>query len=223
MSVDIIVSYDGTSNDDDALALGKALAIGGASLALAYVRHNREFDPKREELAEHDAQRRLSTGVQLLGDPSIPTHVVLSASTDSGLGQLAASESASVIVFGSDYRTAPGRAEPGNTAERLLDGSPTAIAIAAAGFRLRTGAPITSIAASTYDGDPDVAATVDTLSATLGATVTKVDREPADLIVVGSSAGATPGKIALPGATRGMLNSASGSVLVLAAGRPVTL
>ena len=57
MSADIIVSYDGTPNDDDALALGQALAAGGASLALAYVRHSREFDPAREELAAHDVLR----------------------------------------------------------------------------------------------------------------------------------------------------------------------
>ena len=31
----IIVSYDGTSNDRDALALGRLLAAAGASLALA--------------------------------------------------------------------------------------------------------------------------------------------------------------------------------------------
>jgi nucleotide-binding universal stress UspA family protein len=223
MSADIIVSYDGTPNDDDALALGKALSVGGASLALAYVRHAREFDPKREELAQHDAERRMSSGTQLLGDSSIPTHIVFSASTESGLGKLALDEGARVIVFGSDYRTAPGRAEPGNTAERLLDGSPIAIAIAAAGFRTRVGTAITSIAASTYDRDADVVATVDALAATFGATVTKVDREPADLIVVGSAPGAAPGKIALPGATRNMLNSASGSVLVLAAGRPIAL
>ena len=35
MSANIIVSYDGTANDDDAVALGKLLAQTGASLALA--------------------------------------------------------------------------------------------------------------------------------------------------------------------------------------------
>ena len=56
MSTDIIVSYDGTPNDDDALALGKLLAATGATLALAYIRHAREFDPRREELAQHEAR-----------------------------------------------------------------------------------------------------------------------------------------------------------------------
>jgi nucleotide-binding universal stress UspA family protein len=140
MSADIIVSYDGTPNDDDALALAKALAATGASLALAYVRHSREFDPKREELAQHDAQRRLKAGTDMLGDPTIATHTIVAASTPDGLGQLAASEGASLMVFGSDYRTSPGRAEPGNTAQHLLEGGPVSVAVAAAGLRTQLGA-----------------------------------------------------------------------------------
>lgn len=81
MSNAIIVSYDGTPNDDDALALGRMLARGGSPLALAYVRHSREFDPGREELAAHDANRRLEQGAAWLGDSSIPRHVVIHAST----------------------------------------------------------------------------------------------------------------------------------------------
>src|ERR1700748_396554 len=118
---DLIISYDGTANDDDALALGRQLARAGASMALAYIRHSREFDPRREELAQHDAERRLEQGVAWLGDPSIPQHVVFSGSTGEGLEQLAEAEQASVIVFGSDYRTPPGHAEPGS-AQRLIEG-----------------------------------------------------------------------------------------------------
>jgi len=58
MGASLIISYDGTPNDDDALALGKMLASAGFQLALAYVRHSREFDPRREEVAQHDADRR---------------------------------------------------------------------------------------------------------------------------------------------------------------------
>ena len=49
MASELIISYDGTPNDDDALELGRMLAAGGSSLALAYVRHSREFDPQREQ------------------------------------------------------------------------------------------------------------------------------------------------------------------------------
>src|SRR2546428_6144812 len=112
MSAEVIISYDGTANDDDALVLGKLLAADPGELALAYVRHSPEFDPKREELAQHDAARRLERGAELLGDPNVPRQVVFSGSTGAGLEELAQSEAASLIVFGSDYRTPPGHAEP---------------------------------------------------------------------------------------------------------------
>ena len=59
MSVEAIISYDGTANDDDALALGRLLTRDATELALAYVRHAPELDPSREALAQHDAERRL--------------------------------------------------------------------------------------------------------------------------------------------------------------------
>lgn len=62
MSVDVIISYDGTENDDDALALGGLLARDATRIALAYVRHAPEFDPDREALAQHDAEHRLAHG-----------------------------------------------------------------------------------------------------------------------------------------------------------------
>jgi len=223
MSADIIVSYDGTPNDDDALALGRALAASGASLALAYVRHSREFDPSREELAQHDAERRLGTGADLLGRPDVDRHVIFAASTGGGLEQLATAESAAVIVFGSDYRTAPGRTEPGNSAQRLLEGGPVAIAVAAAGLRTHMDAPIKSIAVSNRDADSDARDTAEALAARLGATIVANDGQPVDLIVVGSQPGAPNGRIALGGTTRAELNAARGSVLVLARGVPVKL
>src|ERR1700733_11486982 len=146
MSVDVIISYDGTTNDDDALALGKMLARGGFTLALAYVRHHPEFDQRREELAQHDGDQRLERGAALLGDPNITRRVVFGASTGHGLEQLADSESAKMIVFGSDYRTSPGHVEPGTSAQYLLDGGRVAVAIAAAGLRTRLDGAIGSIA-----------------------------------------------------------------------------
>ena len=222
MSTDIIVSYDGTPNDDDALALGKALAGGGATLALAYVRHSREFDPRREELASHDAHRRLESGANWLGNPDIPRHVVISASTGEGLAQLAQSEGASLIVFGSDYRTPPGRAEPGTTAQYLLEGGSVAIAVAQAGLRTDGDAAINSIAAASSDGDDAAARTVQTLAQHLGADVISNGAGPADMIVVASQAGGPDRRITLGGSTRSMLNSALGSVIVLPRGTALT-
>jgi nucleotide-binding universal stress UspA family protein len=217
---DIIVSYDGTSNDDDAVALAKMLAQGGASLALAYVRHSREFDPRREELAAHDADRRLEAGAALLGAPDTPRHVVVSPSTREGLERLAAAEGASLIVFGSDYRTPPGHAEPGNTAQHLLEGGPVAIAVAAAGLRTLPDETIKSISVSSPDGDSAADDTASTLAGKLGAEIVSSDNSPADLIVVGSAG--PEGRIAISGATRNQLNSARGSVLIVPSDKPVS-
>jgi nucleotide-binding universal stress UspA family protein len=223
MSTDIIVSYDGTPNDDDALALGKALARAGATLALAYVRHSREFDPRREELANHDAQRRLESGANWLGDPDIARYVVFSASTGQGLAQLAESEGASLIVFGSDYRTPPGRAEPGQTAQYLLEGGSVAIAVAQAGLRTKAEAAIKSIAAASSPSDDDAAQrTAQGLAERLGADVLSNGAGPADMIVVASQTGGPDRRITLGGSTRSMLNSALGSVIVLPRGAPLS-
>src|SRR5437588_5884051 len=146
MSAKAIISYDGTPNDDDAVSLGKMLAQAGFALTLAYVRHSHEFDPHREELAQHDAEQRLERGAGLLDDPQVTRHVVVGASTGEALERLAASESASLVVFGSDYRTAPRHVEPGTTAQHMLDGGPVAVAIACAGLRTQPNGAITSIA-----------------------------------------------------------------------------
>ena len=44
MATKIIVSYDGSDNDRDALALGRLLGSAGASIELAYVRHALEAE-----------------------------------------------------------------------------------------------------------------------------------------------------------------------------------
>jgi hypothetical protein len=224
MSADVIVSYDGTPNDDDALVLGEMLARSGATLALAYVRHAREFNPRREELAQHDAEQRLERGAALLGDDSIARHVVIGASTGVALGQLAETEGASVIVFGSDYRTAPGRSEPGSSAQYLLDGGKVAVAIAAAGLRARRNGGISTIAVP-IAGPTNGAArlTAADLAEKLDANVVGASSDPVDMIVVGSQPDAPAGRIVLGGDVRSELNTARCSVLVLPAETPLHL
>ena len=214
----LIISYDGTPNDEDALALGKMLAPAGFRLALAYVRHSAEFDTRREELAQHDAEQRLERGANLLGDPKITRHIVMSASTGAGLGALAEREGASLIVFGSDYRTAPGHVEPGTSAQHLLDGGSVAVGIASAGLRAQLGKEITSIAVPLAGPRNDVARqAAHALATKLGASLVESSSEPVDLIVVGSQPEATAGHVVVGGDVRSELGRARGSVLVLPA------
>ncbi|HWE59804.1 MAG TPA: universal stress protein [Solirubrobacteraceae bacterium] len=217
MTADLIISYDGTPNDDDALALGKLLAQTGSSVALAYVRHSKEFDPKREELAQYDAEQRLERGAERIGIP-VTKHVVVGGGTGEGLSGLAAELGASIIVFGSDYRTPLGRAEPGTSAQRLLEGGSVAIAVAAAGLRARADAALRAIAVP-FAGpvNDDARATAGTLAGVAGAQVVDANSDGIELIVVGSREGAPAGRVLVEGEVRNELNSARSSVLVLPA------
>ncbi len=126
----IIVSYDGTANEDDAITLGRVFRNAGADVSIAYVRHTHEPDSNRETLAQAEAQDLLERGVQLLGDANVQRHVVTDRSTPEGLAALAQRESADVVVFCSDSHTAKGHVAVGNSAERLLEGGSVAVAIA---------------------------------------------------------------------------------------------
>ena len=189
MSAKIIVSYDGTANEDDAVALGRVFAGAGAEVSLAYVRHTHEPDRDRETLAQHEAQELLERGAALLGVPDAPRHVVTDRSTPEGLRALAEREGADVIVFCSDSHTAKGHIAVGNSAERLLEGGPTAIAIAPAGFAEDGANAGLQRIVAVGDADGGAQATAEALAGALGATVAPVANDEADLLVIDSRPG----------------------------------
>jgi nucleotide-binding universal stress UspA family protein len=218
MPTKIIVSYDGTDNDRDALALGELLAGAGASLELAYVRHAHEAKTGRERLAEHEAEALLETGAGAIGKPDVPRHVVLSGSTAEGLRDLAVTTEAEMVVFGSEYRTAHGHVDPQATARRLLDGGPVALALAPAGFAELGDYQVKTIAAVSEPGDPCAQETAEALAGRLGATVVGSPSRDADLLVVGSKAGTVTGRVTISAAAEYVIELASCPVLVLPRG-----
>ncbi|MGZ4385426.1 MAG: universal stress protein [Gaiellaceae bacterium] len=218
MAIKIIVSYDGTDMDQDALALGRLLAGGGASLALAYVRHAHEQGQERERLAEHEAEALLASGAELLEHPDLPRFVVFSASTPEGLQELAAKEGADLIVFGSEYRTTPGHVEAQTSAQRLLEGGPVAIAIAPSGLHKQPDAGIGTVAAVADAGDEGAQATAESLAKSLGAKLATSPREPTDLLVVSSKLGTPMGRVRVSAAAQYLIETVRCSVLVLPKG-----
>jgi nucleotide-binding universal stress UspA family protein len=216
MSIKIIVSYDGTANEDDAIALGRVFAGAGAELALAYVRHTHEPDHDRETLAQSQAQVLLDRGATLLGDPNVPRHVVTDRSTPEGLRALAEREGANAIVFCSDSHTAKGHVSIGNSAERLLDGGHHAIAIAPADFA-ESAAGIDRIVAI-GDGEGGAKATAESLAAALHATVAPVANEDADLLVIDSRPEAERGQVSLSSSAAHLIEIATCPVLVVPRG-----
>src|SRR4249919_3034937 len=181
MATRIIVSYDDTDNDRDALALGRLLAIGGAELSLAYVRHS-----QGGALEQKEAEALLARGAESVGAPDMPRHVVVNPGTSVGLSELAEQESADVVVFGSEYRTAAGTVKPGISAHKLLLGGPTAIAVAPSGLREHPSVSVNTVGILD-EGDSAARETAESLASALGASVVEFkEGGRVDLLVVGS-------------------------------------
>jgi nucleotide-binding universal stress UspA family protein len=220
MSPKTIVSYDDTHNDQDALALGRTLAAAGASLELAYVRHTKQSERTREELERHEAEALLERGARWLGSEDVPQRVVVSASTGEGLAWLAEEEDAEIVVFGSDYRTAPRHVQPGTSAKHMLERGPVALAIAPADYRSYGDTPIRRVGVLQTGTDNAASVTARELAELLGAELT-TDATGVDLLVVGSRTEAPQGRVMLSGQAERAIESTIAPVLIVPRGRPV--
>jgi nucleotide-binding universal stress UspA family protein len=215
MALRIIVSYDDTDNDRDALALGRLLALPGAELALAYVRHS--FG---ESLDQHAAEALLARGAESVGTPDMPKYVVINPATSVGLGELVEQEGAAVLVFGSEYRTARGLVKPGISAHKLLLGGSSAIAVAPAGLWSESE-PTVSTVGVIDEGDPAARQTAESLARALGATVVEHGSGKLDLLVVGSRKEAPEGKVVLSASSDYAVEAANYPVLVIPRGTAI--
>ncbi|MGA7704480.1 MAG: universal stress protein [Solirubrobacteraceae bacterium] len=217
MSANIIISYDGTNNEDDAVALGRLFAAAGADVALAYVRHSPEDEASREILAQHEAEVLLQRGTELLGQDA-PRHVITDRSTPEGLSKLAAQNGAEVVVFCSDSHTARGHIGVGNSAQRLLNGGTVAVAIAPAGF----AAAAQQIARVGVVGDGSAQETAQALARALEAEVSVAGEQNADLLVIGSRPEAEQGRVSISAASENLIENAVAPVLVVPHGKALS-
>jgi nucleotide-binding universal stress UspA family protein len=217
----IIVSYDGTHNEDDAIALGRLFAQAGAQVALAYVRHAPDLPSGTEKARRDEAEAALARGAALFGDPNVARHVVTDPSTPHGLRTLAEQEGAEAIVFCSDSHTAPGHVTVGNSAQRLIDGGPIAVAIAPAGLAKRPDVRVATVAATHDDGDPSAETTARELASRVGADLVPLTEDHADLIVIGSRPEAQQGQVSLSATSEYLIEIARSAVLVVPRAVPV--
>jgi len=212
-----IISYDDTPGDHDALMLGRILADAGAGLTLAYVRHCTHGDCSQEALEEHDAEMLLQRGVDWFSGLDVETRVVVSPSTPEGLRRLAAEEQADIVVFGSDYRTAPGHVAPQRSTQALLEGGTTAVAIAPAGYHDEWAPRIHRIGVLAIAGDDATITTARALADSFGATLTR-DEPQLDLLVVGSRPEAPTGRVVISAHAQNVIENATCPVLVVPRG-----
>jgi nucleotide-binding universal stress UspA family protein len=145
MSGPIVVGVDGGDRSRDALALARLLAGAlGSELIPLYVYPVGNAGPllargrvgEAEELIGESAETERARVQSGLDDLSVGLEI--GASPAAGLFQVAHERSAALIVLGSTERSGLGRIMPGSTAERLLSGSSTAVAIAPSGYTDRS-------------------------------------------------------------------------------------
>ena len=220
MAPTAIVSYDDTLNDLDALALARVLADAGTTLTLAYVRHTTQTRRDLEMLEKSEAETLLDRGARWLGDLDVSKRVVVSASTGAGLRWLAEQEHADIVVFGSDYRTAPGHVAPQHSALSLLEGGPAAVAIAPANYRLNGGPQFGRVGLLADPDDQAANQTAGELAEQLDAEVTRELRN-IDLLVVGSRSEGRPGYVTISARAQNAIEESIAPVLIVARAVPV--
>jgi len=212
MPFNAIISYDGTTNDDDAIALGSVLNGVGAKPILAYVHHDAGRGA-HSPIEDPDAQARLDRGTEHFG-ATTETRIVHNASTSDGLKELAATEDAELVVFGSAYRTPIGRVVPQQTTEIMLDNGPVAVAIAPAGYRAR---PIRTIGLLASLDNSAAIDTAHSLARAFGANVVD-DLVNVDLLVVGSRPETEASKVLLSARAENAIIDTTAPVLVVRRG-----
>ena len=222
MATHVIVSYDDSPLDRDALALGAFLSDADATLTMAYVRHAAESRADREQLAAGAAAQLLAHGAARLDAPASAQRVIVSPSTPAGLGALAAEIAADVIVLGSEYRTPPGHIGLARTAQTLLENGPAAVALAPAGYDAADGSTsrgrdVHRIGILPGSADDASFATAHALAERHGAIVSDDCRE-IDLLVVGSRPQAPEGRVMVSSSAARAIEEARAPVIITARG-----
>ena len=147
----ILIGVDSSARSEDAVALGRRLALAGTGKVIAATVTPSDH-PDRDQA--HAIVRRMSGLLMGIEPDRIRTAIVTGRSPAEALHRLAESDHASVLVVGSSHRGRLGRVQPGGTAERLLAGSPCAVALAPDGYRVPADRPLTRVGVA-FDGSPE--------------------------------------------------------------------
>jgi nucleotide-binding universal stress UspA family protein len=143
---------------------------------------------------------------------------VTDRSTPEGLAALAEREGADVIVFCSDSHTARGHVSIGNSAQRLLEGGRTAIAIAPVDLAETADSGAIHRIVAVGDTDGGAQATAQALAESLHATVEPVANDQADLLIIDSRPEAEIGRVSLSSSAEHLIEIATCPVLVVPRG-----
>ena len=164
MTPTIIIGYEGSEHASDAVALGTCLATAcDASLIVALVLGDpplsvgqAQYRAIIDDVVREEREQTLEPVRQRLDLTDVGVQVVAAPSPADGLHELSEREGADLIV-GSSHRGAVGRVLAGSVAERLLHGSPCAVAVAPVGYARRDGAGLDALGVAFRTGFPPAA------------------------------------------------------------------
>ncbi len=158
----IIIGVDASERSEDAIAFGRRLAnVADAPVVVANA-YPYSADPGRASseayriVLRDDALETVETMREQLDrvvDAPTMIKIVADPSPAKALHHLAHAERASLVIVGSSHTGRAGRVLPGSTAERLLHGSPCAVAVVPKDYRARTERAIHRIGVAYNDSD----------------------------------------------------------------------
>jgi nucleotide-binding universal stress UspA family protein len=163
----IIVGVDDSSRSQDAVVLASRLArAASATLLLARAYRYEDYVgvmpcPGLREDLEDLAETTLEKMRRFAQLEDVETVALACTSPARALHELAERTGAALIVVGSTHTGRLGRVLPGSTGERLVHGSPCAVAVAPRGYATHTSAEIAVIGCG-FDGSETSKAALDT-------------------------------------------------------------
>jgi nucleotide-binding universal stress UspA family protein len=164
----IVIGVDASPRSEDAIALGRHLAsVSKAHVVVASAFPYSDIPSRASNstyrAALRDDAQAVAHGMseRLEGIPAdrVLIRATAEPSPAHGLHDLAHAEGAAVIVVGSSHTGHLGRVLPGSTGERLLHGSPCAVAVAPLGYAENATTPIRRIGVA-YNGSEEAKAAV---------------------------------------------------------------
>ena len=160
----IIVGVDESDRSRDAVALAAMLARGGDAELVLVCAYPYDDVPGRgahtgyRQYLREDAEAAMGRATAGMGElPHTRRLLTAELSPAKAIQNVAAQESASLIVIGSSGRGGAGRVFAGTTAERLLHGAPCPVAVAPRGFQDVKPGDIGTIVVG-YDGSVEAKA-----------------------------------------------------------------
>ncbi|HEY6886916.1 MAG TPA: universal stress protein [Solirubrobacter sp.] len=163
----ILIGVDASERSEDAIAFGRRLAdVVGAHVIVANAYPYSDIPSRASNTAYREAlrdeavetARRMRDQLERINDDQTLIRVAADPSPPKALHRIAHAEQAGLVIVGSSHTGRAGRVLPGSTGERLLHGSPCAVAVVPKDYRKHAERPIQRVGVAYNNTDESRAA-----------------------------------------------------------------